>query len=39
MRVSLAEDSSKLIEQNDTLRLIHSICKGLERDITVIISG
>jgi hypothetical protein len=39
MRASLAEAHSKLIEQGNTLRLIYSICKGLERDITVVVSS
>jgi hypothetical protein len=39
MRASLAEAHSKLVEQSGTLRLIHSICKGLERDVTVIVPG
>jgi hypothetical protein len=39
MRASLAEAHSKLTEQSDTLRLIYSICQGLERHVTVIVSG
>jgi hypothetical protein len=39
MRASLAEAHLKLTEQSDTLRLIYSICQGLERHVTVIVSG
>jgi hypothetical protein len=39
MWTSLAEAHSELIEQSDTLRLILSICPGLERDVTLIVSG
>jgi hypothetical protein len=39
MRAPLAEAHSKLIEQSETLSRIYSICRGLERDVTVIVSG